>query len=74
MIQGYHVLTYAEDGFSPLDIHTRKYDLTQDVLKGVVTDSNHSDQLKTMLPICDLSMIPRRFIRSSVCQRRRSAA
>ena len=65
-IQDYHVLTYAEDGFSPLDIHTRKYDLSLEVLKAFVKDSNQSDQVKTMLPFCNLSMIPRRFIRSPV--------
>ena len=29
----YHVLTYAEEGFSPLNIHTRKNDLAEEFLK-----------------------------------------
>ena len=65
-IQNYHVLTYAEDGFSPLDIHTRKYDLSNEVLKKFVLDSNENDSVKTMLPLCNVSVVPRRFIRSPV--------
>lgn len=65
-IQDYHVLTYAEEGFSPLDIHTRKYDYPSEVLKELVINSNLSDQVQTMLPHCNLSIIPRRFIRGPV--------
>jgi hypothetical protein len=61
----YHILTYAEEGFSPLNIHTKKYDFPEIILKEYVNRCNESDHVITMLPKCNLSMLPRRFIRKS---------
>ena len=59
----YHVLTYAEEGFSPLNIHTRKYDLGEEFLKENAYTSNENDKICTIFPVCNLSMVPRRFVR-----------
>ena len=59
----YHVLTYAETGFSPLSIHTRKYNLAEEFIEEYVSSSNNNDKICTMFTECSLSIIPRRFIR-----------
>ncbi len=61
----YHILTYAEEGFAPLNIHTKRYDLPEIVLKDYANRCNESDQVITMLAKCNLSMVPRRLIRQS---------
>lgn len=62
----YHILTYAEEGFSPLSIHSEKYHLAENVLKDFAYGSNESDQIKTMFPVYNLSVIPRRFVRQKI--------
>jgi len=59
----YHVLTYAEEGFSPLNMHTENSELRTEDLKGFANNSNDLDQIITIYPKYSLSMIPRRFIR-----------
>lgn len=60
---GYHILTYAEDGFSPFDIYTRKSNLDYEDLKAYVMRSNEADKVITLHPLFNLSIIPRRFVR-----------
>lgn len=59
----YHVLTYAETGFSPLSIHTEKYHLAEEFIKEFISRSNDNDKICTMFTEYSLSVIPRRFIR-----------
>lgn len=61
----YHILTYAEEGFAPLNIHTKRYDLPETILKEYANRCNETDQVTTMLPKCNLSMLPRRLLRES---------
>lgn len=59
----YHVLTYAEEGFAPLNQHTSDTDLSQADLKAFAKLINDLDQPGTLYPRVQLSAIPRRLIR-----------
>ena len=59
----YHVLTYAEEGFSPLNIYAEESYLDKEDLKSFANNSNDLDQIMTFYPNYNLSIIPRRFIR-----------
>ncbi len=59
----YHVLTYAEEGFAPLNIHTRDADLSQADLKAFAKLINDLDEPGTLYPRVQLSAVPRRLIR-----------
>ncbi len=59
----YHVLTYAEEGFAPLNLHTRATDLSQADLKAFAKLINDLDELSTLYPRAQLSAVPRRLIR-----------
>lgn len=65
VLTSYHILTYAEEGFAPLNIHTKRYDLPEIFLKDYANRCNETDQVIAMLPKCNLSMLPRRLIRQS---------
>ncbi len=59
----YHVLTYAEEGFAPLNLHTRDTDLSQADLKAFAKLINDLDEPGTLYPRVHLSAVPRRLIR-----------
>ncbi len=59
----FHVLTYAEEGFAPLNLHTSDTDLSQADLKAFAAFVNDLDQPGTLCPRAPLSAVPRRLIR-----------
>lgn len=60
---GFHVLTYAEEGFAPLTQHTKEFGVTKDQLVAFQNLVNTRDETGTLYPIAPVSAIPRRLIR-----------
>ncbi len=65
-LSGLHVVTYAETGFSPLDIHARKFDLSRDKLDAFVEEVNRSCEAGTLYPAAPISAVPQSCIRDTV--------
>jgi hypothetical protein len=63
---GFHVLTYAETGFSPLDIHTRRFGLDRDVVVAFAEAVNNSGQAGSLYPVAPISAVPRDLVRDRV--------
>lgn len=61
----YHVLTYAEEGFSPLNIHTRDTSISKDDLVAFAAQINDRNELGTLYPRAAVSAVPRAVIRDS---------
>lgn len=61
----YHVLTYAEEGFAPLNIHTRATNLTKDELVAFVEAVNERDEVGSLHPRASLSAVPQHAVRSN---------
>lgn len=59
----YHVLTYAEEGFAPLNINARRYDLTKDELVEFAEMVNEQEGVWSLYPRAPISAIPRSVIR-----------
>ena len=63
--QGYHVLTYAEEGFAPLNIHAAPYDLPKEDLVAFAHEVNRRQESGSLHPRAPLSAVPRAVIRDS---------
>ena len=63
---GFHVLTYAETGFSPLDIHARRFGLDRDVVAAFAEAVNNSGQSGSLYPVAPISAVPRDLVRDRV--------
>jgi hypothetical protein len=61
--KGCHILTYAEEGFSPLSIYSQSYNLDATVIKEFAEAVNQRDESGSLLPGAPISAIPRRLIR-----------
>lgn len=61
----YHVLTYAEEGFSPLNIHTRDKNISKDDLVRFTKQVNDRNEFGTLYPQASVSALPRALIRES---------
>lgn len=63
--QELHVLTYAEAGFSPLDIHARKFNLGREIVASFAEAVNLSCEVGTLYPAAPISAVPRPCIRDT---------
>ena len=59
----FHVLTYAEEGFAPLNIHTRDSALARGQLLQFVALVNDRNEVGTLHPFVAISAVPRAVIR-----------
>ena len=59
----FHVLTYAEEGFAPLNIHTRDSTLSKDQLVQFATLVNDRNEVGSLYPSAAVSAVPRAVIR-----------
>lgn len=59
----FHCLTYAEDGFAPLDIWTRDTGITKEQLVAFADSVNRRDEAGSLYPRAAISAVPRRLIR-----------
>ena len=59
----FHCLTYAEDGFAPLDIWTRDMGITKEELIAFADSVNRRDEPGSLYPRAPVSAVPRRLIR-----------
>ena len=62
---GLHILTYAEEGFSPLSIHGRKLGITRDALDAFVDAVNQANEVGSLHPQAPISAVPRSCIRET---------
>ena len=61
----HHVLTYAEEGFSPLNFHAQQSKLEKFTLCAFADKVNDRDEIGTLLPLAPISAVPRRLIRDT---------
>ena len=57
------LITYAEEGFSPLSIHMKSMGYEKEEIINFSNSINENDEPKSLLPDFPLFAIPRRFIR-----------
>lgn len=62
---GIHILTYAEEGFSPLEIHGRKLGVSRDTLATFSEAVNLANEVGSMFPNAPISAVPRSCIRDT---------
>jgi hypothetical protein len=61
----YHVLTYAEEGFSPLDIHGRPMGINREQLIAFCDTVNQHFETGSLFPRAAISAVPRVLIRDN---------
>ncbi len=61
----YHVLTYAEEGFSPLDIHGRPMGINKEQQIAFCDGVNQRFETGSLFPKAAISAVPRALIRDS---------
>jgi len=61
----YHVLTYAEEGFSPLNIHGEPRGLNREQLIAFCRRVNARHETGSLFPLAAISAVPRAVIRDS---------
>ena len=61
----YHVLTYAEEGFSPLNIHAEPAGLTKTEIVAFAAMVNERGEAGSLHPRARISAIPRTLIRDA---------
>ena len=59
----FHVLTYAEEGFAPLNQHTKDSGVTKDQLAAFADLVNDLNEPGSLYPQAAVSALPRRLIR-----------
>jgi len=59
----FHVLTYAEDGFSPLDIHARRLGVDRELVKSFASAVNKRSSVGSLHPQAPISAVPRELVR-----------
>ena len=59
----FHVLTYAEEGFAPLNQHTKDWDITKDTLVEFADEVNLRNQPGSLYPQAPVSAVPRSLLR-----------
>ena len=60
------IVTYAEEGFSPLSIHMKSMGYDKEEIVDFANSINESDNTKSLLPDFPLLAIPRRLIRDTL--------
>ena len=63
---GLHVLTFAEDGFAPLNIHGERLGISRDILSAFSTAVNQADDVGSLYPQAAISAVPRSCIRDTI--------
>jgi hypothetical protein len=61
--RGYHVLTYAEEGFAPLNIHGQPHGLSASLLRAFADEVNRKGESGSLHPRAPISAVPRTLIR-----------
>jgi hypothetical protein len=61
----YHVLTYAEEGFSPLDVYGRPMGVTKTEQVAFCARVNQHFETGSLFPSVAISVVPRALIRES---------
>ena len=59
----FHVLTYAEEGFAPLNQHTRATGISKEQLADFADRINERNEPGSLHPLAALSAVPRSLIR-----------
>lgn len=59
----YHVLTYAEEGFAPLNIHAEPAGLRKEQLLAFVARVNERAETGSLHPAAPISAVPRALVR-----------
>jgi hypothetical protein len=59
----FHVLTYAENGFSPLDIHGRRFGIDREQVVAFAKKVNDLADVGSLHPIAPISAVPRELVR-----------
>jgi hypothetical protein len=63
VIGGCHVLTYAEDGFSPLDLHARRFAIDREHVRAFARAVNDRSDVGSLHPVAPISAVPRILVR-----------
>jgi hypothetical protein len=63
IIDDFHVLTYAEEGFSPLNIHGGRLKVDRKVIVAFAEAANTRSEAGSMYPVAPISAVPRELIR-----------
>ena len=61
----FHVLTYAEEGFSPLSIHAERFGLTRESVAKFADTVNSQSEAGSLFPVAPISAVPRALVRDS---------
>ena len=61
--EGLHILTYAEEGFAPLNIHAQRHGLSKDQLLAFAEEVNQRGESGSLHPRAPISAVPRVLIR-----------
>lgn len=64
--RGVHVLTFAEQGFAPLDIHGRRLGVDRATRVAFADAVNRADQVGSLHPQAPISAVPRSCIRDAI--------
>lgn len=59
----FHILTYAEEGFAPLNIHGRQYGIPQTLLARFADEVNRKRESGSLHPHAPISAVPRSLVR-----------
>lgn len=63
--EGWHIVTYAEDGFSPLEIHGRHFGIPREQIAAFAAEVNEDQNLSSLMPDAPITAVPRGMIRES---------
>jgi hypothetical protein len=63
LVGEYHVLTYAEDGYSPLDIHARRLGVNREEVRAFADAVNAHSEVRSLHPSAPISAVPRCLVR-----------
>lgn len=61
----FHILTYAEDGFSPLDLHGQQFGVDREQIKAFAKAVNDREDVGTLYPLAPISAVPRKLVRDN---------
>lgn len=62
---GLHILTFAEDGFSPLDIHARHFQIPRPAVCAFTVSVNRNAEVGSLFPEAPISAVPRSCVRDT---------
>lgn len=61
----FHILTYAEVGFSPLSIHAERFGVEREVVTEFSKRVNERAEVGSLSPLAPVSAVPRELVRDS---------